>query len=420
MSRLKKILLRMLVTLLMTFGLAASVSALETHDTIDSGFFSVNGGGLASFSGGEIPGNVFPTSSGTFSATSLDFYVPFTAPADYLFLQASWLIDSTVYSLDSYTVEYGYVWPENTFVHVGDLTASMQHPGYSNIYYGTLHNYTWSVDVSNVHVGYSTWYVRLHLTGTFNLQLRHDSGSSFSLSPSSASYDLSLSGKTSSVDAVYNPRSSSIYWNSSLNLFTINTTSTGVQYIRLNSTGDTGNLYRMLANGTVSIPASSVSLSGSVRNPSYSGSGIASSYFGSLVPITFVSTVHSDDSEAVNQLKQINSTLNGMSSNLQTITDDFTAREDVGNDIGGTTSDSQITSGTSGMSTGSASLSDGISGLPSFASVIAPTSGFVGFLTVPVQQIFGFANGYLLYIATAMVLLSVIFWIVRRMGGGDT
>lgn len=33
------------------------------------------------------------------------------------------------------------------------------------------------------------------------------------------------------------------------------------------------------------------------------------------------------------------------------------------------------------------------------------------------QDIFGFANGYLLYIATAIVLLSVIFWVIKRMGG---
>ena len=49
--------------------------------------------------------------------------------------------------------------------------------------------------------------------------------------------------------------------------------------------------------------------------------------------------------------------------------------------------------------------------------VVAPATGFISFLTSPVQDVFGFANGYLLYIATAIVLLSVIFWVIKRLGG---
>ena len=129
--------------------------------------------------------------------------------------------------------------------------------------------------------------------------------------------------------------------------------------------------------------------------------------------MSFSGTRSSDDREAVEQLKQVNTTLDGMAANLQTITDDFKAREDVGNDISGVTTDDQIANG----NTGSGSISQGISDLPSFSSVVAPATGFISFLTSPVQDIFSFANGYLLYIATAIVLLSVIFWVIKRMGG---
>lgn len=136
-----------------------------------------------------------------------------------------------------------------------------------------------------------------------------------------------------------------------------------------------------------------------------------------LAPITLSAMRNSDDRKAVEQLKQVNTTLDGMAANLQTITDDFKAHEDVGNDISGVTTDDQIANGNSGMATGSSSISQAISGLPSFSAVIAPATGYISFLTSPIQSIFDFGNGYLLYIATVMVLLSVIFWIIKRMGG---
>ena len=165
----------------------------------------------------------------------------------------------------------------------------------------------------------------------------------------------------------------------------------------------------LLTNGYISTQSSSASkvrVKSSVR---------ASNSF--ISAMSFSGTRSSDDREAVEQLRQVNTTLDGMAANLQTITDDFKAREDVGNDISGVTTDDQIANGNTGLTTGSGSISQGISDLPSFSSVVAPATGFISFLTSPVQDIFGFANGYLLYIATAIVLLSVIFWVIKRMGG---
>lgn len=416
MSRIKKILLSVQLTLLLTFVLAVPGFALDIPSEITNGLISVNGGKYFPIVDSSVSALAFPTSSSTFSVSSLDFFIPWTSLSDFILVKLSFVASSG--SISSQSVQLGYVYPDNGWAFERDFPFS-SYPVGSYSYGGVKYlTYTYKVDTSSSRWFSPTMYIKLHLDCNFSLNLGSSSGSAISLSPSSSSSSVSFSGSSAAVHATYNPRSSSTYWNSSLNLFTINETSTGIQYIRLASSGSTGNLYRMFADGDVAIPSASISASGAVSNSSYSGTISGNSSF--LSPVSMTVLAHTDDSETVEQLQQINTTLDGMSSNLQTITDDFTAREDVGNDIGGTTSDSQISSGASGMSTGSASLSDGISGLPSFASIIAPTSGFVGFLTVPVQQIFEFANGYLLYIATAMVLLSVIFWIVKRMGGGDT
>lgn len=264
----------------------------------------------------------------------------------------------------------------------------------------------------------------------------NNSVSGLTLSPSvntsvfalhSRSGDFTATIKNPAVTAYFSPRTT--YWDKTYNLFEVSSTSSGLQYIRLAQNGSSSSyFYKLFGNSPVSVPASSASASGSVNldaasgylaNPTYSADSAALSGSGNILLFAQLNYTYHNDGGIVDNVAHMTDTLDGMASNLQTITDDFTAREDVGNDIGGTTTDGQISSGASGMSTGSSSLSDGIAGLPSFASIIAPTSGFIGFLTVPIQQIFAFGNGYLLYIATAMVLLSVIFWVVKRMGGDD-
>lgn len=255
-----------------------------------------------------------------------------------------------------------------------------------------------------------------------------DSSSSVRLSTSS-DLDFAFSGSHAASSGSFSPNSSSVAWSNSVNLFTVSSTSSGIQYIRLASAGTSGNFYKLFYNSPISMRQSAISATGTgdttgtaggnVSNSSYSADSASLSGSGNILLFAQLNYTYHNDGGIVDNVAHMTDTLDGMASNLQTITDDFTAREDVGNDIGGTTTDGQISSGTSGMSTGSSSLSDGIAGLPSFASIIAPTSGFIGFLTVPVQQIFAFGNGFLLYIATAMVLLSVIFWVVKRMGGDD-
>lgn len=224
------------------------------------------------------------------------------------------------------------------------------------------------------------------------------SGCSFTLYPSVKGYIGTVS---ESYDTIYWDRALGFYINCAGMTSFSSTGSTGGAGL-VKPTGDTHGYI-----GTKSETASPVTLHAETRNVN---GEIASGF-------TFAVSRSSDDREAVEQLKQVNTTLNGMAANLQTITDDFKAREDVGNNISGVTTDDQIANGNTGLTTGSGSISQGISDLPSFSSVVAPATGFISFLTSPVQDIFSFANGYLLYIATAIVLLSVIFWVIKRMGG---
>ena len=166
------------------------------------------------------------------------------------------------------------------------------------------------------------------------------------------------------------------------------------------------------------LKASLPGYTGSSANSDYSGSGHFAGSNNVLLAASLNYNYHNDGG-IVDNVAHMTDTLDGMAANLQTITDDFTARENVGADIGGTTSQDQISSGAAGVDSGGSALSSGITGLPSFSDVMAPAVGYIGFLTVPIQQIFSFGNGYLLYIATAMVILSVIFFIICKMGGGS-
>jgi hypothetical protein len=441
MSKIKKILLSAHVMLLLAFVLAVPAFALTTHDQLDSGFVSIDGSRNFPVVDGAVSSFAFPSSSDSYSASSLVFYVPFSAPADTINCNISLFVSSD--RLSSWSASIGYFYPTNTFVEqISSVSALSSQTNWVNTSRGILDSYSFSFDVSSISGADFVWYIRLVFDGTFDFVLGSDdsllispvhSSSSVSLSPSSSTLvvsnpatSLSLTqagsarwkfGQAAYGYAVTSGSSAAVYslfrvWDSGyVTLANINRLDSALPNTSISGIALSGTIPR--SSSTVSIPE----YSGTASNSSYSGS--VSSVYSSLSPISLSAVVHSDDSEAVEQLQQINTTLDGMASNLQTITDDFTAREDVGNDIGGTTSDGQISAGTSGMSTGSLSLSDGIAGLPSFASIIAPTSGFIGFLTVPIQQIFAFGNGYLLYIATVMVLLSVVFWIIKRMGGDD-
>lgn len=377
MSKIKKILFSACVTLLLASVLAVPGFALDVSTEISHFYFSVNGSSLKScgnyVSGAQISGN--PTDTGNVTVTSYTFLVPFTAPCESLTLTVG-MWTGVFKAVGSYTADWGFI-SGGTFKSSGSVPVSF--------FSGSQETYRYGLDSSSATSYRVNRYYTFDLSG---IDAKVGANYFVRLSYSGADFPLrthlkALNGLVSHGTATFKSTTAQLP------------------------------TYSSSTSGNAFVAKATSALSGTIAIPNLH----TWQEIDDLAPITLSAMRNSDDHEAVEQLKQVNSTLDGMAANLQTITDDFKAREDVGNDISGVTTDDQIANGNSGMATGSSSISQAISGLPSFSSVVAPATGFISFLTSPIQDIFGFANGYLLYIATVIVLLSVIFWVIKRMGG---
>lgn len=385
MFRLKKILFSACLTLLLTFVLAVPSFALVSVDNVGYGYISLNGSSPV-YSTGSFPRGVY---GDAVKLSSYTIYLPFDEVAEKFSTSLSFL-SRAVTSYGTYSCSYGTLHGA-TYTKVGDLPSpSLSWAPQTDFVYQGNRYYNIGrfvdIDTSSVKSIPRNCFVRIQVDGC-----------DFSIY-------TNIPVQVGSVGAA----TDTVYWDTPLGFYI---TAGGMTSFSSTGTSGGSNLVKPISqtNGyisTQSSTASKVRVKSSVR---------ASNSFVSA--LSFSGTRSSDDREAVEQLKQVNTTLDGMAANLQTITDDFKAREDVGNDISGVTTDDQIANGNAGLTTGSSSISQAISGLPSFSTVVAPATGFISFLTSPVQDIFSFANGYLLYIATAIVLLSVIFWVIKRMGG---
>lgn len=371
MFRPKKILFSACLTLLLTFVLAVPSFALVSVDNIGYGYISLNGSSPV-YSTGSFPRGVYGDSV---KLSSYAIYLPFDEVAVKFSTSLSFL-SRTVASYGTYTCSYGTL-RGATYTKIGDLPspslswAPQTDFKYSGTTYYNIGRFV-DIDTSSVKSVPRNCFVKIQVDGcdfSIYTNIPVQVGSISSIADDLISLDSTLG-------------------------FTISD----------NGSGNRGTGY---INPFSASPSKLRIKFGVKKLENY------------VSALSFSGTRSSDDREAVEQLKQVNTTLDGMAANLQTITDDFKAREDVGNDISGVTTDDQIANGNTGLTTGSGSISQGISDLPSFSSVVAPATGFISFLTSPVQDIFSFANGYLLYIATAIVLLSVIFWVIKRMGGDN-
>lgn len=386
MFKLKNLFYGVLLTFLLTSGLAVPASALNVADNIDYGFIQLNGGDLLQ-STGTLPQYYASSLSYNTAITSYAIYIPLTSDAQSVSVLVN-LMTGAVTSYGSITVSYGTIFgqqysriavlPSNLYSKSAAPQEHYSDGSYTSYKIGNIY----TIDTSGINVDRNSMYVCIGFTGCdFNLRPKL----------------YTLSGSTG------------------IGLGTVKSSSAlGFMITKNQMTSFSYNGGTILPNastyGSITFPSDLT-----VKMSSYDIKTASDDISG----VSFTYSRSSDDSDAVEQLRKINNTLDGMASNLQVITDDFKARDNVGNDISGTTSDSQISAGNSGMSSGSESLSSGISGLPDFSDVMAPTVGFIGFLSAPVQQIFEFGNGYLLYIASAMVLLSVVFFVMRKMGGSD-
>ena len=238
------------------------------------------------------------------------------------------------------------------------------------------------------------------------------------LTPSIDSSAISLSGHSSAVTAKFSPRSSS-RWDSSLNLFTINTTSSGIQYIRLAQFGTTGNLYSMFSDSPVSIPQTSVSVSGSVRNPSYSASSAELSSSNNILMYGQLNYTYHNDGGIVDNVAHMTDTLDGIADNMQTVIDDMQAHKDAGEDIGGTTSTETISGTQETLSSGTQSFDTFTdTATDQLDTITSGASGYASLMTMAVPVILNFGPSSIGPLHIALLVIVAIFglsFFVRRL-----
>lgn len=464
---------RLLFFVFAFFAFSFSVSALDVSDEITQAYIRFDSGAWQSVHS-NLPADLLTYDDSFQVSNSIDILIPVSVPADSIVARFDFLTRSA--SFGTFSVDYGTFYDsfyrprtdplKYTFVSANRLDYS----GGSHLFSRSVQVFCSSMSTTNVY-----WFVGFHWSGskvtlvttqsigsvvasassTDSIALSGDwasipasssfSGSSpISLSPggnglvkSAAVGGLSLSPSYSSSDVSVDPVNTG--FNSTTQIFKQSgeyfyLTPTAITILKAGYSGKVKNP----TYSTNNIPAyasyipdysGNIDMSGTLPNynnsatvsgdsPDYSVSGKVQTV-NSVYPFSFTASRASDDSEAVAQLKRANSTLDVVSKNLQTITDDYTARENAGTEIGGSATSNDVNSGTASLTTGVQSLKDGISGLPTFSSVLKPATGYISFLTVPIAALFNFGNGYLLYIATVMVLLSVIFFIIKRIGGGS-
>ena len=238
------------------------------------------------------------------------------------------------------------------------------------------------------------------------------------LSPTPASSDISLSGYTAASTAKFSPKSSS--WDKNLNLFTVSSTSSGIQYIKLASTGSTGNFYRLFGDSPVSIPQTGVSLSGTFKNPTYSSGSANLSGSGNILMYGQLNYTYHNDGGITDNVAHMTDTLDGVAANMQKVVDDMQAKQDAGNDIGGTTSADTI-SGTQGT------LNSGTQSFDTFTdtatgqldSITSGASGYAALMTMAMPAILNFGpSGGIGPLHIALLVIVAIFglsFFIRRL-----
>lgn len=109
-------------------------------------------------------------------------------------------------------------------------------------------------------------------------------------------------------------------------------------------------------------------------------------------------------------------TLDDIAANMQTVVDDLQAQYDTAEDIGGATSESTINSTQATLSSGTASLNSGLEVAGDVASVSSPAGMYIGLMTATVTPMLNFGNGVLYWALFAILIGSVILFILRRVG----
>lgn len=191
-------------------------------------------------------------------------------------------------------------------------------------------------------------------------------------------------------------------------LFTVAKTTSGIEYLYPTQTYTWKNAFSNITS------SSSLSGSATLSLDASSNSIGLSSYTTTMVRAEG-SIVYGDDGGLVDEVFDIGDNVESIAGNMQTLIDDYQAKKDTAEDIGGATSEDTISNTQETLGSGSSSLNSGLSVAGDVSSVSSPAGMYVGLMTATVAPLLNFGNGVLYWALFAILIGSVILFIMRRL-----
>ena len=167
--------------------------------------------------------------------------------------------------------------------------------------------------------------------------------------------------------------------------------------------------------------SSSISTSGSVSQ-SINTSGAVSQSITASAPNNIMAygvcaVSYGDDDGLVDTVKHMDKTLDGVADNMQQIVDRANEEDNTADDIGTAAGDNAISNTGDTLSGGVGALDQSLETAGNVSSVSAGAGMYVGFLTATVSPLLNFGNGVLYWALFAIIILSVLVFILRRLDG---
>lgn len=176
---------------------------------------------------------------------------------------------------------------------------------------------------------------------------------------------------------------------------------------------DSDAVIRTVSDGSITMPSYSGKLTSTQASRSISGTISSSDYYTTMVTSS-AQLLYGNDGGLVDEVFDQGKTLDNISGNLQTIIDDMQSHSDAASQIGGTVSDSSISSTDATLSSGLGAVDD-LSGTANISSFNAPAAGYVALLTNTVPVMLQLGDGLLLNVLLVVLVLSTLLFLLRRL-----
>lgn len=390
----------------------------------------------------------FAGDAAVYNPDYLMIYIPVSVKYEYITLYASYLSENATFKYNDYGASWGY-FESGSFHATRALTITRYGMG-TTIIEGNIYRYVnlaYKIEIPSDVTPSTSTFICINANGPAKgFFLKHQVTGTFSGTYDSTSYSASLTDNTvrdwkwSSGSIV---QGSAVYITGSYkSAYGGGTSGTQMDkiYSFLASTGGTGG-YLSIGSGSSSnklqfssagndangnfvgpkgsVTRSSGTISGSLT-PTYAKplqSGTVSEY--EYYPIlSFQATGVTNDAELVTAVNtgfnRNHADLENISSQLGELVEHQSQVDSTGNNIAGNTSESTISNTGGNLTSGISSLNNAISTASDINSVITPASSYISLVGMASSVLFDFGNGVLLWACVALIVISVLLFILKR------